>query len=309
MKWERSDFVVGLVVVLTALVLAGGFIWLSPAIATRAYPIYTDFDRIDGIARQANVVLRGYTVGSVGAIEPRMDARDGLRFRVRLDIHARLASGDSLLLPEGTLARLVPPPVIGAGFIVLEPPPGGGPPLPSGAVIPGARTEAIVEQMQGLTTELGGEVMATLLMARTLMDSVSATMTLTNTALAQTTGALPALFDGLQRQLAAAEAMTTDLHAQMASLPPAVLASMDSANLLVADARRIVQELNETLLTTAPDMHSVLANMDTTAVLLNHFVRQVTERPWRVFSGVRPPAGLVPPPPGPPVETPPRPRP
>lgn len=302
MKWERSDFVVGVVVLAASLMLVGSFLWLSPAISTQAYPVYVEFDRIDGIGKQAHVMLRGYNVGSVAAIEPRTDPQHGLRFRVQLNIHARLASGDSLFLPEGTIARIIPPPVIGAGFIVLEPPPGGGPPIRPGTVIPGARTDAIVEQMQGLSSDLGDDILATMVTARTLMDSVTAAMGHTNVALAQTTRALPALLDGIQRQLTVTEALTTQIHAQLGDLSPAVMASMDTANLLMADSRRLVQELNETLLATAPEIHNILANMDTSAILFTHFVRQVTERPWRMFTGVQPPAGLVPPPHGPTVE-------
>lgn len=307
MKWERSDFLVGVVVVAASLVLVGSFLWLSPVRSGHAYPVYTEFDRIDGIARHANVMLRGYNVGSVTAIEPRMDPQRGLRFRVEMSIHARLASGDSLLLPTGTVARLVPPPVIGAGHIVLDAPSDGGAPLAAGSVIPGVRTEAIVEQMQGLSTGLGDEVTATMLTARALMDSVASVMALTSTALVQTTASLPALLDGLQRQLAATEALTTDLHGQLAGLPAAALASMDSVTLLISDSRRLVHDLNETVLTTAPDVQDILANLDTTSLLLTHFVRQLSERPWRVFTGVAPPAGLVPPPsppPAPPVDEP-----
>jgi phospholipid/cholesterol/gamma-HCH transport system substrate-binding protein len=302
MKWERSDFVVGVVVVAASLALVGSFLWLSPAISRHAYPVYTEFDRIDGIAKHAHVVMRGYNVGSVAAIEPHMNPQEGLRFRVRLNIHARLASGDSLRIPAGTIARLMPPPVIGAGFIVLEPPRGGGPPLAAGAVIPGVRTEAIVEQMQGLTTNLGDDVLTTMLTARTLMDSMTTAMGHANIALAQATSALPALLEGLQRQLAATEALTADLHMQVAGLTPAAMATIDSAAALMGDSRRLVQELNETLLIAAPDIHEILANLDTTTILFNHFIRQVTERPWRMFTGVRPPAGLSPPPPGPTVE-------
>jgi ABC-type transporter Mla subunit MlaD len=144
MKWESSDFTVGFVVVAAAVILLGSFLWLSPAVARSTYPLYAEFDRIDGVNTQSNVVLRGYNVGRVGAIETRMTAGGDLRFRVRMDIESKLASGDSLLLPGGTTARLVPPPVIGAGFILLETPREGGTPLSPGSTIPGVRSTAIM---------------------------------------------------------------------------------------------------------------------------------------------------------------------
>jgi ABC-type transporter Mla subunit MlaD len=302
MKWERSDLVVGSVVVTAVLVLLGGFLWLSPLISTQAYPIYTEFDRIDGIAKQAPVVMRGYTVGSVAAIEPRMDPEAGLRFRVRLNIQARLASGDSLVLAEGTVARLVPPPVIGAGLILLEAPPGGGPPLAPGSTIRGVRSEPVLEQVQGLADTLSAEILSAMLVARSLMDSVAAAMGHANLALGHATAALPTLLAGLERQLAAAEALTHDLHAQVGSLAPAALASVDSAHQLLADSRRLIHDIHAAVLSTTPEIHEILAGLDTTTLLLNHFVRQVTERPWRIVTGVRPPPGLYPQPGTPVVE-------
>jgi ABC-type transporter Mla subunit MlaD len=289
MKWERSDLTVGLVIVTAALITMGSFAWLSTT--TNAYPLYTEFDRIDGIARQGQVMLRGYTVGSVESIAPRM-TDDGLRFRVRLNIHARLASGDSLLLPEGTVARLVPPPVIGAGMVVLEPPRDGGPPLAPGSFIPGVRTAAVLEQVQGLTVDLTGEAVSTMATARLLMDSLAVALAMTTRALTEATSALPGLLAGLERQLTTTEALTADVHAQFATLAPSLQASVDSAAFLMTHSRRLVEDLHRSIETSTPEIENILANLDTTTIFLSHFVREVSLRPWRLFSGVRPPLGL-----------------
>ena len=299
MKWESSDFTVGAIVVVAALILLGSFLWLSPALSGRTYPLYTEFDRIDGLGEQANVVLRGYSIGSVGAIEPRMGSDGVLRFRVRLDIQSRLESGDSLRLPAGTTARLVPPPVIGAGYIMLDPPLSGGTPLASGAVLPGIRSTAIVEQMQGITGDVSTEVLETMVTARGLMDSVTAAIVVANRALTETASAIPPLVSGLQRQLVAAEELTNELRDHLGTLSPAAIASIDSAALLLADSRRLVNDLNTMVNSTAPEMYGILANLDTTSTLLTHFVRQVSARPWKALTGVKPPEGLVPPPPSP----------
>lgn len=303
MKWESSDFTVGAVVVGAALILLAAFLWLSPAVSARTYRLYTEFDRIDGLGQQANVTLRGYTIGSVGAIEPRMGSDGALRFRVRLDIQSRLASGDSLRLPEGTTARLVPPPVIGAGFIVLDPPLSGGPPLEPGATLPGLRSTAIVEQMQGISGDVSGQVVETMVTARELMDSVTAAVLVANRAMLQTSSAIPALVAGLERQLVTTQELTEELRGHINTLTPATIASIDSATLLLSDSRRLVNDLQSMVSSTAPEMRDILANLDTTSILLTHFVRQVSARPWKVMTGVQPPAGLVPPPPGPPVSS------
>ena len=87
----------------------------------------------------------------------------------------------------------------------------------------------------------------------------------------------------------------------MNAIGPAALATMDSVTYLLADSRRLVRDLHGTVATTRPEIEDIVARLDTTTVLLTHFVRQVTRRPLRVLSGVKPPAGLEPPPPGEPV--------
>lgn len=301
MKWESSDLTVGVVVLAAALIILAGLLWQSPVASTKTYPLYTEFDRIDGIGTQANVLLRGYAVGKVGKIQPRLAGDGNLRFRVRLDIESRLADGDSLRLPIGTTARLVPPPVIGAGFIVLETPENGGAPLPRESTIPGIRATAIVEQMQGLTTDLSGEVLTTMGTARALMDSVALSVAIANRTMVETAAMIPPLVRTLEQQLVATQSLTADLQTQVNSISPAALATIDSVTLLLSDSRRLVHDLQSTLSTTTPDMVEIVAQLDTTSVLLTNFVREVTKRPWKAFTGVEPPQGLVPPPPGPPI--------
>jgi ABC-type transporter Mla subunit MlaD len=302
MKWESSDFTVGAVVVVAAVILLGSFLWLSPAVAGSTYPLYTEFDRIDGVNAQSNVVLRGYTVGRVGDIEPRIAADGDLRFRVRLDIDAQLASGDSLLLPVGTIARLVPPPVIGAGYILLETPDHRAGTLSPGATLPAVRNTAVIEQVQGITDDVSSEVILTMGTAQQLMDSVTLAVSTANRTLRETSALIPPLIRSLEGQLEATAALTADIQRQVNTISPAAMAAIDSVSALLADSRGLVGELQGTLVHTQPEIYSILAHLDTTTILLTHFMREISERPLRVLSGVEPPPGLDPPPPGEPVQ-------
>lgn len=301
MKWERTDLIVGSVVVAALLIVLGSFLWLSPALSARTYPLYTVFDRIDGLAGGANVMIQGYAVGQVGAIEPGLDAAGNMRFRVRMDIRFQLASGDSLLLMRGTRARLVPPAVIGSGYILLEPPDQVAPRLEPGATLPGVRATAVIEQVQSMTDEISGELVKTMQTSRALMDSMAVAISQTGEAMGQanalvehTAETLPRLLGAVQQQLAAAESLTADLRDHVNTLGPAAAASIDTATMLLSDSRRLVQDLNTLLNTSQPEMEGILANLDTTTILLQHFVRQVSQRPLRMLSGVKPPAGLQP---------------
>jgi ABC-type transporter Mla subunit MlaD len=294
MKWERTDLTVGTVVLLAILIVSGAFVSISPALSEDTYPLYTEYRRIDGIAEQAGVFLHGYSVGRVSAIEPRVNDAGVLVFRVEMKVRRRLASGDTLYLPEGTIARLTPPPVpIGGGMIVLEAPASGGRPLAPGETLPGLRSVAMMDQMQGLTGDMGGEVMQTLVAARLLMDSLASTISAANQTMAVTSSHLPGLLAGIQQELTAAHELTNDLRTQLGVITPAAVASIDSAQHLLGDSRRLVQQIDELLREQRPELAGILANLDTTTMLLQNFMWQVSERPWRVFTGVKAPAGLT----------------
>lgn len=299
MEWESSDLVVGAAVLGAAAIALAGLFWLSPAAAGDTYPLYTSFDRIDGIGVQSNVELQGYSVGRVGAIEPRLGDGSALRFQVRLDIQTELPGGDSLHLPQGTAAHLVPPPVIGSGLIRLVVPPGGGPSLEPGSVIPGIRAPAMLEQVETVTTGVNAELAPTLESARALMDSISMAVSTANASVRTTARSLPVLIAGLERQLEATYDLTVGLTTQVDTLSPVAIAAIDSTMLLLSDVRAMVGDVRGTVSATTPDLPGIVARLDTTMVLLTHFVRQVTRRPWKTLTGVDPPEGLEPPPPGP----------
>lgn len=295
MKWESSDLTVGVVVIGAVLILTSAILWKSPAVAGRTYPLYTEFERIDGIDKQASVILRGYTIGRVGAIEPRLDATGLPVFRVRMDIRSHFGAGDSLRLPEGTRARLMPPPVIGAGVIVLEPPAAGGGPIEPGGTIPGTRAAAVLDQVQTLATDLSTELLNTMATTRVLLDTLTRAVSAANRTVAIVNREVPVLLGGLQNQLAAAGKLTEEMRGHMGTLAPAAMASIDSAQLLLSGSRKLLQDVNRLLVEGEPEMTGILANLDSTTVLLHHFVREVSERPWKLLTGVEPPAGLRPP--------------
>jgi ABC-type transporter Mla subunit MlaD len=298
MKWESSDIWVGAVVLGAAAIALAGLFWLSPAAGGESYPLYTTFDRIDGVGTQAGVVLQGYTVGRVGRVEPQVDDAGTLRFRVRLDIQTTLPGGDSLRLPEGTTAQLVPPPVIGSGYIRLDAP-GQGPPLEPGSLIPGVRAAAMLEQVETVTGSVNEELQPTLQSARALLDSVAVAVSLANRGVQTATASLPGVVEALEQQLEATYDLTVGLQARVDSLSPVAVAAIDSTHLLLSDVRTLIGELHGTLAATAPDMVGIVARLDTSMVLLTHFVREVTRSPLKGLRGVDPPPGLVPPPPGP----------
>ena len=293
MKWERSDLGVGLAVVGAIVVLAGTLLWLSPATSRDTYVLETDFTQIGGIAEQNPVYLNGFEVGRVGDIAPVMNPNGELEFVVRMNIQAMLDSGDSLLLPVGTIARLVPPAVVGGGSIVLVMPPDaqGRGLLRPGSRIPGLRDTPLVDRLQATTDSLTTELAVTLETARGLMGTLDQTAGAAGGMITGTSAEIPALMEELRRELVLAQQLTEEMRVHLGAMVPATVATIDSTQRLLSDSRALVQRLDSTIAGQTPAIASILANLDTTTMLLEHVSRQVAYRPLSVLRGWRPPQG------------------
>ena len=130
----------------------------------------------------------------------------------------------------------------------------------------------------------------TLVAVRALTDSLTRTAHYTNRLTTSVDTMLPRLVVSLHERLATADTLMRELRA----VAPTAVASMDSAQAMIADSRRLMADVDRTLAARDPQMGRVLANLDTTTALLNHFVREVTRRPGRLVSGVTPPDRLDP---------------
>ena len=63
----------------------------------------------------------------------------------------------------------------------------------------------------------------------------------------------------------------------------------DSVNALLGDTRSALKQVSTMLGKTGPREDEALFNLDETTALLNHFLRNITERPTRLITGVTPP--------------------
>jgi ABC-type transporter Mla subunit MlaD len=292
MKWEKADLAVGAVVLGAVAIAIGSTVWFAPAVRATSVTYYSTFDRIEGMTEQAEVRLRGFTVGRVAKIEPTRDAKRGLLFKVTMRIDAKLASGEQLAIPSGTKARLVPPPVIGTANIALEPPDSATAPLPDGSVLEGVRSQAVLDQVSKLTGDLNSDVRKVIVSTLALLDSLRHTAGTAHLAMESavqlskaTSEELPLLFKSVQRDLATADTLLKGLQA----VTPKTLKVADSVSLLLSDSRKAIAKLTGLAASREPELVRIVANLDTSAVLLRYFAQQVSKSPMRALTGVTPP--------------------
>jgi ABC-type transporter Mla subunit MlaD len=291
---ERADYYVGSVVALAIGVLLATLLWLSPLLGERPYRIEARFGEIAGITERASVMLQGLEVGRVVSIDPEIGRDGDLQFRVTMALRRRLANGARLPIVQGTSARLMPAALLGSASIVLDPPEDlTQPELPSGSVINGTVEVPLTEKLQYESGKLTFAISMLLSSAQSLLDSLGHTTNTANVTLRNLGSDAPALIADLRRQLAATEVLLETSTQQIGEIGPRLGAVIDSTSNLLADSRVLVSGMSGLMAESQPELLRVLDNMAMTSDLLQHIVRQVGERPSRVFSGVRmPPAPL-----------------
>jgi ABC-type transporter Mla subunit MlaD len=278
----RQDFYVGLLIVVAIALVVGALIATS-GWGERRYDLYLRVANAEGISPDTKALVQGLEVGRVRSISPTVDSVSGtISFVARLSVAEKFADGSSLRLPRGTRAEvdastplapahinLLLPDTVGARRLFVEP----------GDTIRMSRKGSAMEKMAEVADELSQRVQEMVRQATQTLARVQATVrdvapniesTLASVATAM--GRVDSLVDrmhraGLSDSIAAAVAGTNRL-----------LVRLDS---LAGEARALTSE-------NRADLRATVVNLTEASRQLNHFVDQMSRRPYRALTGVKP---------------------
>lgn len=295
MKWDNTDLKVGFLVIGALLVGVASFVWVGRIGRQNVAPLYTDVTDVQGIATESPVFLNGFAVGRVSEVRPRVGEGGQLLFRLRMDILWRLDES-AIPLHQGLRARIQPPTLdIGRGSIVLEMPPDDGTTkvaLRPGEVVPSVKMGGTTNRMQLVVDSVGRDLRLVIAQMDKLVKSLdvtvrtaTSTITSANTVLTQVNRDLPAVMTSVRSNLANADSLIKGLHA----VTPATVATLDSVRALLGDSRVAVARATEFLDTNEPQIASTLANLDQASAVLSNLLREVSRRPIKALTGVKPP--------------------
>jgi ABC-type transporter Mla subunit MlaD len=229
----------------------------------------------------------------VSQISATLDSSTGaLTFVARLSLVERFPDGAPVAIPVGTKAVIEQLNPIAPAVVQLIPPraPGARAFLQPGDTIASERKTGAVDQLASLAAELGDELRKTLEEARSTMVRTARATTEAERLLAATT----------PRLLAALEKLTSGLErtdAVLAQVEPRIGPIEDSLLTVLGETRRLLRTVEQL----AADATTLVADNDVTirdtlkrlrrsAVLLEHFATEVSRRPTRLLTGVRPPS-------------------
>ena len=291
MKREAGDLRTGILVIGAFVLLVAGVIWGASSSRQDLAPLYAEFPALAGVSTETPVLLNGFRIGQVDAVEPRTDSLGHLTFRVRMLVQWHPGGARAVPYREGMKARLVPPPVemLGTALLKLEPPAKPGPPLARGATLAVIPYVSPLEGAQARIDSLGSEMTRTLTDTRNLLVALGRTANAATGAATATTGVansaaqqITALAADTRARLATADSLMHDVR----SLTPSARATADSLQALLGDSRRALVRLSRMADNNEPQLTRTLASLDTSSALLQHFIREISARPLRVLTGV-----------------------
>jgi ABC-type transporter Mla subunit MlaD len=278
----RQDFYVGLLIVVAIALVVGALIATS-GWGERRYDVYLRVANAEGISPDTKALVQGLEVGRVRSISPTVDSVSGtISFVARLSVAEKFADGSSLRLPRGTRAEvdastplapahinLLLPDTVGARRLFVEP----------GDTIRMSRRGSAMEKMAEVADELSQRVQEmvrqatqTLARVQSTIRDVAPNIESTLASVATAMGRVDSLVErmhraGLSDSIASAVAGTNRL-----------LVRLDS---LAGEARALTTE-------NRADLRATVVNLTEASRQLNHFVDQMSRRPYRALTGVKP---------------------
>jgi ABC-type transporter Mla subunit MlaD len=279
----RQDFYVGVFIVATIALVIGALIATS-GWGERRYDLYVRVASADGISRGTAVVIEGLDVGQVTSISPRVDsATRRISFVARLSVKERFEDGSSLQLPLGTRAELVQAsqisPAVAIRLILPDTIRGRRIYLHAGDTLDSRRKGSALEAVAEVADELSQRVQdmvrtatQTLVRVQSTLRDVTPDVRRTLTGVASTMDRLDSIVNRFSQR----------------GLADSVSTAVANTNRLLLRLDSLAREAHSLATENRGDLRLTVANLTEASRQLNNFVEQMSRRPYRALTGVKP---------------------
>jgi ABC-type transporter Mla subunit MlaD len=288
---QRTDFWVGLFILVGIGVVVGMAI-VTSGLGERRTTFYLRTPTAEALTPDTRIVLRGLDVGRLRDISPLVDSATGaLQFIGRLAVTERFPNGTELRLPRGTRAEIVQPTPIAAAVVELVLPEvvDGQTYLEAEDTIPATRPEGVLDALSEMAGELRGEIQAVLQDTRVLMARTTAAVEDTRTLMATNgplvTEVLARLADNLERS----DRLLADVEPRVGPMTDSVLATLGDTRRALQSADSVLRLAGDIAQENRAYAKQIAERLLRTAVVLEHFSDQISRRPARLLTGVKPP--------------------
>jgi ABC-type transporter Mla subunit MlaD len=287
---NRQDFVVGLVLVAAIAVVVGALIATS-GWGERRYNLYMNVPTAEGLSTDSRVLVKGLEVGRVTRIVPRADPRTrDISFVARLSVAERFKDGSTLRLPLGTSAELAQASQISANLVVRLILPDsthhGTGLLAAGDTIQAHLKGTTFEQLAQVASHLSDEMVAILHESHQTLLRVQTTLAQAQQTLRDLTPEVRGAVGSLAATMGRVDSITGRI--AQTGLADSVSSALTSSNQLLHRLDSLVSEAHAVTQQNRADLRETVVNLAEVSRQLNHFVDQLSRRPYRLLTGVKP---------------------
>ncbi|MFN2570200.1 MAG: MlaD family protein [Gemmatimonadales bacterium] len=279
----RQDFYVGLLIVVTIALVIGALIATS-GWGERRYELYVRVTSADGISQGSPVVIEGLDVGQVTSISPRVDsATRRISFVAKLSVKERFENGSSLQLPLGTRAELVQASQISpAVSIRLVLPDTLGPRrtfLRAGDTLDSRRKGSALDAVAEVADELSQRV-------QEMVRTATQTLVRVQSTLRDVTPDVERTLSGVALTMGRLDSIVSRFGQR--GLADSVSTAVANTNRLLLRLDSLAREAHSLATENRSDVRATVTNLTEAARQLNNFVDQMSRRPYRALTGVKP---------------------
>jgi len=256
----------------------------------RRYDLYLRTASAEGLTSDSRVYLQGLEVGRVTRVSPRVDSTTRtISFVARLSMIERFAGGADLRLPTGTRGQLEPASQISASVLIRLVLPDSSARsarlLGPGDTIPSDRKMPVLDQVAQVAQSLSKEVEEVLHRTHQSLEHVDAILT-------QTNGLIRDVKPNVQATLADVSHTMNRVNALVQRLDPGLADSVAGAlalsNHVLLRVDSLAAQASQMTAENRQDIRTAVGNLTTLTKQLNHLTEEVSRRPYRLLTGVKP---------------------
>lgn len=289
MDTTRQDFFVGLFIVGAIAVVIGALLATS-GWGERRYNLYLRTANAEGLTADSKVLLQGLEVGRVASVSPRVDSMTRtVSFVAKLSVIGRFPSGASLQLPKGTRGQLEPASQISSTILIRLVLPDSSrrtdQVLAVGDTIDSERKVSVIDQVAEAAQHLSKEVEGVLRRTNETLQHVDGI-------LANANGVLTDIRPSLERTMTDVSTTMDRVAKLVQRLDPGLADSVSTALTL---SNRILLRVDSLAARTSAmtsenreDIRTAVANLTQLTRQLNHLAEEISRRPYRALTGVKP---------------------
>ena len=286
----RQDFYVGLLIV-GAIALVVGALIATSGWGERRYDLFLRVASADGLSQDTKVSVQGLAVGRVATVSPRVDSVSRrISFLAQLSIKERFADGSSLRLPIGTHAEIVQPsqisPAMEVQLILPDTLGRARVYLEAGDTIDSRRKGGALEAFAHVASDISDDLKNALRQTTRTLVRVQSTVTETEKTLRSVTPNVERTLGSVATTMGRVDSLIERL--QRGGFADSIAATIAGTNRLLVRLDSLARDASALTHENRADLRSTVVNLTEASRQLNHFVDQMTRRPYRALTGVKP---------------------